>query len=654
MKPIVKQGLPRLPLDGKFDLTYRCNNACRHCWLWLPSNAQEKQTELSFEEICGIVDQARSMGCQAWNISGGEPMLRPDFYNIFDYITHKSVYYKLNTNGTLITPEIAQLLKRHGQTMVALYGATPEVHDHVTRNPGSWEATMRGFAYLKEANAVFTVQIVPMRANYHQYQEMVSLAQSLSKNIRIGAPWLWLSACNSEARNQQIIAQRLDPKDVLLLDEPNPADNLLHSVKHCRETKIPASGSNSTAVDDRVFASCIASRRDFHIDPYGGMSFCYYIKDPALRYNLRQGTFQEAWDKVIPSLADAVHGGQEYLENCGACELRSDCRWCAVYGYLEHGRYSAKVDYLCQVAKETRDFKEAWKLTHLRYYQIAGITIQLSADFPFTDDTFAANFEQFRVKNPGEDIIAIRLVSGIPSLSELRLGKEVYRRSPWAIYQQRDSWVYLGIGANENNREPYTLAIVSQDHNRMTIYCHEEIFKIKKLNSLTTFTSDQILLAPAIAERQASFLHSSGMIINGQGLLFVGHSDAGKSTMLKMLREYGEILCDDRNIIRRWPEGFHIHGTWSHGELPDVSPASAPLRAILYLEQAKTNELIPIVDRRERLGKYLSHVVKALITEEWWDKTLDLAGMVSTEVPAYRLKFDKSGAILETLKQLYE
>lgn len=643
-----------MPLDGKLDLTYRCNNACLHCWLRMPSEPHVKQKELSLEEIWSIVDQARSMGCQAWSISGGEPMLRQDFPEIFDYITYKSVFYKLNTNGTMITTKIAQLLKRRGQTMVALYGATAEVHDQVTQNPGSWEAMMRGFTYLKEAGVSFTVQIIPLRTNFHQYQAMISLAQSLSNNIRIGAPWLWLSACNSETHNQQIKVQRLDPKNVLLFDVPNPVSDLNQVARNHNLTTTVEGKYDNSLVDDQLFASCIASRRDFHIDPYGGMSFCYYIKDPALRYNLRNGTFQEAWDAFIPSLAEAVRGGLEYQKNCGSCELRSDCRWCAVYGYLEHGRFSAKVDYLCQVAKETRRFKEDWKLTHLRYYQIAGITIQVSADFPITDDTFTDKIENFRMDKPGDDTITIRLVSGVPELSDLRLGKKVYHNPPWAIYKQGDAWVYVSIGANEINHDPYTLAIVNHDHSQMAIYCHEKILKIKELSALTTFNSDQILFAHALAKRQSCYVHSSGIIINGQGLLFVGHSEAGKSTMLKILKGHGEILCDDRNIVRRWPAGFRIHGTWSHGELPDVSPASAPLRAILYLEQAKTNELIPIEDKREQLGKFLSHVVKALVTEDWWDKTLDLAGKVATEVPAYRLKFDKSGNVIDVLRQLYE
>ena len=65
-------------------------------------------------------------------------------------------------------------------------------------------------------------------------------------------------------------------------------------------------------------------------------------------------------------------------------------------------------------------------------------------------------------------------------------------------------------------------------------------------------------------------------------MLFVGHSEAGKSTIVKMLKGQAKILCDDRIIVRKWPEGFRIHGTWGHGEVPDVSPDSAPLERDLF------------------------------------------------------------------------
>jgi len=77
------------------------------------------------------------------------------------------------------------------------------------------------------------------------------------------------------------------------------------------------------------------------------------------------------------------------------------------------------------------------------------------------------------------------------------------------------------------------------------------------LSSLTRFATDQILIARLLADRQGCYLHSAGAIINGAGMLFVGHSDAGKSTITRLLMDAGgagdiqvEILCDDRNIVR--------------------------------------------------------------------------------------------------------
>jgi len=81
------------------------------------------------------------------------------------------------------------LLKRKGTKMIALYGATAEVYDDVTRHPGGFEAVMRGFAYLREAGAGFIVQLIPMRANWHQWDKMIALAKSLSPHRRVGAAY---------------------------------------------------------------------------------------------------------------------------------------------------------------------------------------------------------------------------------------------------------------------------------------------------------------------------------------------------------------------------------------------------------------------------------------------------------------------------------
>ena len=641
----------RLPLEGNIDLTYRCNNACRHCWLWLPADASP-QEELSLAEIRAIVDQARAMGCRKWGISGGEPMLRPDFDDIFDYITCKALSYTLNTNGTLISPEIARLLKRRGTALVSLYGGTAQTHDHVTRRAGSFEAALRGMRYLQEAGARFAVQLVPMRANYHEWPQMLALAESLSPvKVTIGAEWLHCSADGCEARNREIRAQRLDPQEVVRLSPPAVAWNRYEQEN--APPPHPQPGRESR--DDRLFRACIATRREFHIDPYGQMSFCAFVKDPALRYDLRQGSFQQAWEEFIPSLSDVVRGGAEYLEHCRSCELRVECRWCAVYAYLEHRRYSAPIKYLCQIAAETRRYKERWAQEHRRYYQLAGVTIRVEADLPITDATFAQKFEKFRVAGPGEDTVYLHHRFHLPDLDGIDLGTEVYSKAPWTIYRASQSWLDFCLSDWEGKREILRLAEFDDDHTHGRIYHAsgiDEAFKDGGIRSLSLFPTDQIWLARVLADRGACYLHASGMALNGRGLVFVGRSGAGKSTVIKMLQERAEVLCDDRVIVRRWPEGFRVHGTWSHGEIPTVSSASAPLHAILVLEKSKTNRLVRIHDPIERTRALLDFVVRPLVTPDWWQKILGLATELTREVPIYRMQFDKSGQIVPALEEL--
>ncbi len=637
--------LPRLPVEGNLDLTYRCNNNCLHCWLRVPADSPRKKEELTFAKIRKISDEAREMGCRRWLISGGEPMLRPDFPEIFDCLTRNFNSYSINTNGTLITSKIAKLMARKGVKMVALYGATRNVHDHITRNPGSFEATMRGFRYLKEAGAGFIVQLIPMKDNYYQFKDMVQLARSLSKHYRVGAAWLFLSACGNAEKNQEILRQRLLPKEVVELDKP--------------DLSYEESASEQYGQCDRrengkyLFSSCIAVRRDFHIDPYGKMTFCSFIKDPDLRYNLIKGSFKDCWENFIPSLAVKVKATEEYKKNCGSCDLRNDCRICPVYAYLEHGDFNSKVEYLCAVARENREFKKSWQKNHRRYFKIAGITVQVESDLPIKDNTFHPKFKLFEVDGRGDDTITISHHFSLPDLNRQDLGKEFYRNAPWAIYKKNCSWVYLGISPTRGDNGLHRVAAFNSGHTRGRIYNNgERVFLKGDSHSLTLFPSDQIILARILADRQGCYLHSCGVNFNGNGLLFAGHSEAGKSTMATLFKGKAEILCDDRVIIRRGPEGFKIYGTWSHGDVPDVSASCVPLRAILFLEKADNNLILPLKEKKEIIGRILSCLIRPFITVDWWEKTLLVVDKIAQETPCYVLRFDKSGGVIDILRKL--
>ncbi len=641
--------VPRLHLEGKLDLTYRCNNNCRHCWIRIPPNAEEMKREMTLGEVTDIIGQARAMGCRRWVISGGEPMLRPDFPEIFDLITSNTQSYSLNTNGTLITPEIAELMKRKGTKMVALYGADQEINDHITRNPGSFEATMKGFDLLKEAGAGFIVQIIPLKENYHQFDDMVRLAHSLSDHVRVGASWLYLSACGDDTVNSEIRRQRLNAAEVVRIDKP------IMSV----DGESNAGGKYSPVErGDDIFAPCITGKNEFHVDPYATMSFCGFIVDPALRYDLRNGSIREGWEVFLPSLIKKVKGGDEYRQQCGSCEVRSECRWCPAYGYLEHGRYSAKVNYLCDVTKELRSYKDEWRKDNRRYFRSGGIDFRIESDLPITDTTFLSTIRQFEIQDPGPDQVILHHRFFLPDIHDRDLGNEVYRSSPWVIYEKDDSWTYIGLLPECESDTPFFIGTFNKDHTRGTTYNDsEKRFLEGDVNSISLFPTDQLLLARLLADREGCYFHSSAVVMNGNGLLFVGHSEAGKSTMVNMLADKVEILCDDRNIIRRNPDGmkgYRVYGTWSHGDVPDVSPNSAPLRAILLLEQAPENRLVEEKNRVRIIKILLGCLIKPLVTADWWDKMLTLAEHISREVPCYNIRFDKSGGIVEVLEKFVQ
>jgi len=113
-----------------------------------------------------------------------------------------------------------------------------------------------------------------------------------------------------------------------------------------------------------------------------------------------------------------------------------------------------------------------------------------------------------------------------------------------------------------------------------------------------------------------------------------------------------EILCDDRNIVRRWPEGFRVHGSWSHGEVPLVSAASAPLNAILFLKKSDHNCITLMTNRAEIMHKLMACLIKPFVTADWWQKMITLLEEIAREVPCYQMEFDKSGGIVPEIEEL--
>ncbi len=370
-----------------------------------------------------------------------------------------------------------------------------------------------------------------------------------------------------------------------------------------------------------------------------------------------RGDVRPAQDRVrlavFSSLAERVCGERVCHENWNQCPFLTDCDCCPVFSYLEHRDFSAKVDYKCAIAKERRRYKERWLTDHRRYYRIADITIQLDSDLPFTAETFDPKLGAFRVAGPGEDTVTINHHFSLEGLHLENMGKEVYRKDSWAIHRMGDTWIYTNSGGEPDAPIMQRVAMFSHNHSRARIYHFDEAaWWDGGLTSLTLFPTDQILIARLLADRQGCCLHSAGAILDGRGLLFLGQSDDGKTTAARLLQDHAEILCDDRNILRRVNGRFHVYGTWSHGELPIVSPSSAPLQAILFMQKSAENRLTRLEGLKEIMRRLLPRVIKPLVTPDWWEKTLDVAEALAREVPCYEMDFDKSGKIVKLLRDV--
>jgi hypothetical protein len=289
-----------------------------------------------------------------------------------------------------------------------------------------------------------------------------------------------------------------------------------------------------------------------------------------------------------------------------------------------------------------------------KFYRVGGITLAVRSDYPFAADTFHPKFNPFEVSEAGEDSVVIRHRFDEDAAIYLNSFDRIYLRPPWAIYRKENQCVYQWIEVVPPYKNYFRTVLTDLEHSYLDIY-NDDWMKKKflegSLTSLTMFPTDQILLGRLLAFRNGCILHSLGVILDGNGYLFVGHSSAGKSTMAKLLSKEAVILCDDRNIIRQMDDQFMVYGTWSHGDVPDISAASAPLKGIFFLEKSSRNALLRIENNSVSIKTLLACLIRPLVTDNWWDLSMDLIARIIKSVPCQKLEFQRNGNISELLRE---
>jgi radical SAM protein with 4Fe4S-binding SPASM domain len=332
LKARLAQG--RLPLEGSLEVTFRCNLRCVHCYLGDFRSGIPELRELSLAEIRGVLDQVTDAGCMDLLLTGGEPFVRPDFLDIYDYAKRKGLLVTVFTNGTLLTPHIADHLADlppYGME-ITLYGATQETYERVSGIPGSYERCLRGIDLLQERGIPLKLKTMLLTVNRHEIEAMQQFSADRGFKFRFD-PLI----NGGHDGSLDVLNLRVPPGQVLETELQDPVRS--------SEMKDFFHRFADFKPESRYLYSCGAGITSFHIDPYGRLSPCSTSR--MRTYDLRQGTFQEGWEQFLP--------GERALPKtrttrCSTCKLHSVCEQCVGLAYTESGDPEEPVDYLCQLA----------------------------------------------------------------------------------------------------------------------------------------------------------------------------------------------------------------------------------------------------------------------------------------------------------------
>ena len=325
----------RIPISGSIEVTERCNLRCAHCYINQPAGDREIMArELTYQQWCSIIDQIVDEGCMWLLLTGGEPFVRPDFLDIYTYCKKKGLLITLFTNGTLITPEIADYLSDYCpfSVEITVYGRTKETYERVTGVPGSYERCMRGIELLLERKVPLKLKTMAMTLNVHELDAIQEWVESLGLEFRYD-PMINGRFDGKDGPS----AVRLPPEKVVELD--------LATEKRRKAWKEFAEKFWGPPKRDTLFV-CGAGINTFSITPYGELSPCIMAR--MFPYDLLSGSFHRGWHEFIPSV---IYRPANPTSPCRKCKLMAICGNCPGWAIIDTGDPNQPVEYLCRVGR---------------------------------------------------------------------------------------------------------------------------------------------------------------------------------------------------------------------------------------------------------------------------------------------------------------
>lgn len=304
-----------IPLSVHFDITYRCNERCVHCYL-----DHDDLGEMTTAEIEDVLDQLADAGVFFLALSGGEVLMRRDFFDIVEHARRRLFNVKIKTNGVMIREPEARRLRQLGveQVQISVYSHRPEVHDGITKLPGSLRRTIEAIRFLKLQGLKVSMANVLMTANMFDNQSVMSLAKDLGVSYTLDP-----TITPKIDGNTAILALRAPAAELRRVFQNEEL------VGNVAEFCAPPAAPDEDVMDGYP---CSAGHTSCYISPYGDVFPC--VQFPLPSGNLRREKFVEIW-RHSSALKEVRSIRARDLTTCSTCSHVGSCSRCPGLAYME-------------------------------------------------------------------------------------------------------------------------------------------------------------------------------------------------------------------------------------------------------------------------------------------------------------------------------
>lgn len=338
----MKAASGRIPISGTFELTPRCNLNCKMCYIRMSGDEQARTgKELTADEWIKLGGEAVKSGMIYLLLTGGEPMLRPDFCEIYEAMIRMGVIMSVNTNGTMISPRIVSLFSKHPpeKVSISLYGASPETYAAHCGSGAAFDEAMQGIMALKKAGVYVNLNTTFTKDNISDMNAIVGFAKKEDIPIRMTG-FLFPPVRRSRkdggySMTPEETGRRQARFDKLTL---TPAEA---AARRARISSCTQDVSADETCRECSHASCIAGKGAFWLSWDGMMYPCGMLPDRAV--DARHVGFDEAWQATCKSMDKACIPAE-----CLGCKYRSVCPICTAVPQTLSGSENVVPRELCR------------------------------------------------------------------------------------------------------------------------------------------------------------------------------------------------------------------------------------------------------------------------------------------------------------------